>query len=67
MPPIRGRGSCSIHRVLVVDDNKDGADSFAMLLESPGVEARVAYSGTEALSNIEISKGATTRHISSRW
>ncbi|PPD45809.1 MAG: hybrid sensor histidine kinase/response regulator [Methylocystis sp.] len=36
-------------KALVVDDNSDVADSFAMLLESMGVEVRVAYSGADAL------------------
>jgi signal transduction histidine kinase len=39
-------------RVLVVDDDKDVADSLAMLLETMGAEARVAYSGLEAVSDI---------------
>ncbi|MDB6085013.1 MAG: putative histidine kinase, hybrid [Gammaproteobacteria bacterium] len=37
-------------RVMVVDDNKDAADSLAMLLEFAGHEVRVAYSGRAALS-----------------
>ncbi|MGF6442228.1 hybrid sensor histidine kinase/response regulator [Paraburkholderia youngii] len=36
-------------RVLVVDDNRDAADSLAMLCESEGHAARVAYSSAEAL------------------
>jgi signal transduction histidine kinase len=36
-------------RVLVVDDNRDAADSLALLLESIGHEAAVRYGGTEAL------------------
>jgi PAS domain S-box-containing protein len=36
-------------RVLVVDDNRDGADSVAMLLKLWGHEARVAYDGPGAL------------------
>ncbi len=39
-------------RVLVVDDDKDVADSLALLLQSLGAEARVAYNGAEALSSI---------------
>ncbi len=35
--------------VLVVDDNVDGAESLAMLLEFNGHEARCAYTGPEAL------------------
>ena len=37
-------------RVLVVDDNRDAADSLALLLEIAGHEARAAYTGREALS-----------------
>ena len=33
------------HRLLVVDDNQDAADSLAMLLRLQGHEVRVAYSG----------------------
>lgn len=40
-------------RVLIVDDNKDAADSLALLLEFEGHETRVAYSGEEALAGIE--------------
>jgi CheY-like chemotaxis protein len=37
-------------RVLVVDDNRDSADSLAMLLAMKGHEARVAYDGESALA-----------------
>jgi CheY-like chemotaxis protein len=36
-------------RVLVVDDNRDAAESIAMLLKLIGAEVRVAYSGSDAL------------------
>ncbi|MCM5680583.1 PAS domain S-box protein [Schlegelella sp. S2-27] len=36
-------------RVLVVDDNHDSADSMAAVMELLGQEARVAYSGQQAL------------------
>ncbi|WP_233830363.1 PAS domain-containing hybrid sensor histidine kinase/response regulator [Paraburkholderia sp. ZP32-5] len=36
-------------RVLVVDDNRDSADSLAMLLELKGHEVRIAYGGEQAL------------------
>ena len=48
--PTRSSG----HRLLVVDDNKDAADSLAMLLRLQGHEVRVAHSGLQAL---EITKG----------
>ncbi|CAB3762414.1 PAS domain S-box protein [Paraburkholderia humisilvae] len=37
-------------RVLVVDDNRDSADSLAVLLEMKGHEARVAYDGQSAVA-----------------
>ena len=37
-------------RILVADDNKDAADSLAMLLEMGGHEVRVAHDGRAALS-----------------
>ncbi|WP_161968028.1 response regulator [Fimbriiglobus ruber] len=41
--------SPSGHRLLVVDDNQDAADSLAMLLRLHGHEVRVAHSGQAAL------------------
>jgi DNA-binding response OmpR family regulator len=40
-------------RVLVVDDNRDAADSLRMLLESAGHEARAVYDGVNALALAE--------------
>jgi len=40
-------------RVLVVDDNLDGAESLAMLLELEGHEAHVAHDGLSAISSAE--------------
>jgi PAS domain S-box-containing protein len=37
------------HRVLVVDDNSDAADSLGMLLEMDGYSVSVGHSGEEAL------------------
>ena len=42
-----GKPRCS--RVLVIDDVRDSADTMRMLLEMYGHEARVAYTGTEAI------------------
>lgn len=39
----------SRRRVLVIDDNKDAADSLAMILSLQGQEVRTAYGGTAAL------------------
>lgn len=36
-------------RILLVDDNRDSADSLAMLLELKGHELRIAYEGEQAL------------------
>jgi PAS domain S-box-containing protein len=37
------------HRVLLADDNRDAADSLAMLLEMNGYHVTVGYNGSEAL------------------
>ncbi len=36
-------------RILIVDDNRDGADSLAMVLEVMGNETRIAYDGQEGV------------------
>ena len=36
-------------RVLVVDDNRDGADAIGLLLEELGNQVHVTYGGTKAL------------------
>jgi signal transduction histidine kinase/DNA-binding response OmpR family regulator len=43
-------GEC---RVLVVDDNRDAAESTAMLLKMEGYDVRLAYDGTEALASVQ--------------
>jgi signal transduction histidine kinase/ActR/RegA family two-component response regulator len=40
-------------RVLVVDDNRDAADTTALAMESFGAEARVVYDGPAALALLE--------------
>jgi PAS domain S-box-containing protein len=45
----RGDASFSGHRLLVVDDNHDAANSLARLLQLQGHEVRVAYDGPAAL------------------
>jgi len=49
--PDRGEhdGELRLRRVLVVDDNKDAADSLGMLLEFLGAEVRVVHDGFAAL------------------
>ena len=37
-------------RILVIDDDIDGADALAALLTQSGHDVRVAYGGTQALS-----------------
>jgi DNA-binding response OmpR family regulator len=41
---------CASPTVLVVDDNRDAADTLAALLRGEQFEVRVAYDGTEAMS-----------------
>jgi PAS domain S-box-containing protein len=45
-------------RVLVVDDNRDAAQSLAMLLRLLGADVHVAYSGAEALAVLPTFKPA---------
>ena len=40
-------------RILIVDDNKDGADSLAMVLKMMGNDARTAYDGQEGVELAE--------------
>ncbi len=42
--------SAAVCRVLVVDDNRDAAESLAELIEALGHEARTAYGGAEAVA-----------------
>jgi two-component system CheB/CheR fusion protein len=41
------------HRILLVDDNRDAAQSLSMVLRILGAEVRVAYDGDEALQACE--------------
>jgi CheY-like chemotaxis protein len=41
------------HRILVADDNRDAADSLAVMLRIAGHEVRVAYDGQQALEIAE--------------
>ena len=49
-PPDAVAADATGRRVLIADDNKDAADSLAMLLEIDGHEVRVAHSGHAALA-----------------
>ncbi len=46
-------GNCALHRILVVDDNRDAADTLGALLEMLGAEAHVVYDGKSALAAID--------------
>jgi PAS domain S-box-containing protein len=46
-------GAAPQHRILIVDDNRDSADSLAMLLEITGNKTYLAHDGVEALAAIE--------------
>ena len=45
-------GGLCPHRVLVVDDNRDGADSLGLLLRFLGADVHVVYDGPAALAAI---------------
>jgi PAS domain S-box-containing protein len=47
--------SWSKHRILIADDNRDAADSLAMLLELDGHTVTVVHDGAQALDSIETS------------
>lgn len=47
--PISEKPVTQTHRILVVDDNADAAESLAMLLEILGHETRVAHDGEAAV------------------
>ena len=49
-----GQHALSRCRILVVDDNKDSADSLAMLLRVKGNDIRTAYDGLEAVEVAEV-------------
>ncbi len=51
--PEAAKSATTSARVLVVDDNRDSADSLAMLLQLAAHESRVAYDGHEALAEAE--------------
>lgn len=42
-------GNAAACRIVVADDNRDAADSLAMLLETHGYEVTVGYNGAQAL------------------
>jgi len=50
---VEERAVLAPRRVLVVDDNRDAADSLAMLLRLLGAEVQIVYSGAEALAVLD--------------
>ena len=52
--PSESLASSAMHRILVVDDNKDSADSLAMLLQLTGHEVFVTHDGRSALEAVEL-------------
>jgi CheY-like chemotaxis protein len=53
-PVASGSRDVSRCRILVVDDNRDAADTLAMLLRIDGHDIRTAYDGLEAVNVAEI-------------
>lgn len=54
--PKNKAGPAQEHRVLVVDDNADAAESLASLLRVMGQDVRAAYDGESALASVPIFK-----------
>jgi CheY-like chemotaxis protein/two-component sensor histidine kinase len=48
------RKPCPKHRILVVDDNRDGAASLAMLLTAMGNDTRTAHDGLDGVELAEV-------------
>ncbi|HKS55776.1 MAG TPA: ATP-binding protein [Steroidobacteraceae bacterium] len=53
-PERQQTGSIASLRVLVVDDNRDAAESLAMLLHTTGADVHVAHDGVSALDEFEL-------------
>ena len=49
MPSSLTSASARLHKVFVVDDNRDAADTLGMFLALEGYDVRVAYDGDEAI------------------
>jgi CheY-like chemotaxis protein len=57
-PRVRAKGTAPMsngatHRILVVDDNRDGAESMALMLRLGGNEVATAHDGVEAVEQAE--------------
>lgn len=51
--PVAPKGIGTGCRVAIVDDNRDAADTLAMLLEGYGAEVQVAYDGPSAIELVQ--------------
>jgi two-component system CheB/CheR fusion protein len=51
--PAQAIRSTGRHRILVVDDNVDAAESLALLLRLEGHDAQTAYTGLAALAALQ--------------
>ena len=51
--PAASRDVSAKRRIVIVDDNKDSADSLSMLLQLTGNEIYIAHDGVEAVATIE--------------
>ncbi len=49
----RDAATCAPGRILVVDDNRDSANTMAALLQAIGADVRVAYDGRAALAAVD--------------
>ena len=47
--PLKELANTTAHRILIVDDNRDAAESLAMLLKLTGHETHIAHDGLEAV------------------
>jgi signal transduction histidine kinase/ActR/RegA family two-component response regulator len=54
--PVNATPRAQKRRVLIADDNRDAADSLAMLLEMEGHAVTVVHDGQQALASIEASR-----------
>ena len=41
------------HKIFIVDDNRDAADTLGMYFENKGFEVRVAYDGDDAIREVD--------------
>jgi signal transduction histidine kinase/ActR/RegA family two-component response regulator len=48
-PPLKELANPTVRRILIVDDNRDAAESLAMLLKLTGHETHIAHDGLEAV------------------